>query len=119
MSENTQVSAAQNPAENPSNAAYSDPSWQSDFDTLNGIQYILFLTRSANASGFSPDTIYADIQNISDRCQAIGDLLSGPFAALNPSDAVKLIASVANSLPDQQGSNIISACKEIDPSLAS
>jgi len=57
MSENTQIPAAQNPAENPSNAAYSDSNWKSDFDALSEIQYILFLMEGA----WGTDAIQTDL----------------------------------------------------------
>jgi len=129
MSETAQISAAQNPAAKPSEADYSDSSWKSDFDALNGIQYILAaLYWCRPLDGWSSDKtdsdkIDFDIKVISNFSQHILGSLRYPFASLSPSDAAKLIASIAKSLPYCQGvcisSDIISDCKDIDPSLAS
>ena len=124
MSETAQISAAQNPAAKPADAAYTDSSWKSDFDALNSIQYILCIlnwTDSSDDAALS-DQIKPDVQAISAYCQTIieSQFLCDPFTSLNPSDAAKLIASLAQSLSDQQDSNyIISACKDIDPSSVS
>jgi|ERR1700733_9795068 hypothetical protein len=136
MSDNAEISAAQNPDENASEAAYSDSNWKSDFDALNGIQYILYLMSvNPNLSRWS-DAIQSDLDCMYDYCQAIGLMhpLCDPFAALDSSDAVKLIAPLAEQLlvlyPDPpRGSlpdliqirlrSIIVDCKDIDPSSAS
>ena len=124
MSETAQISAAQNPAAKPSEADYSDSSWNSDFDALNGIQYVLCSLNWTDPGGGVAwsDQVATDIQYISNWCQGIlaSSALGDPFLGLNASDAAKLIASLAKSLPDQQDLNyIISACKDIDPSSVS
>jgi len=133
-SENIQIPAAQNAAENPGQPDYSDPSWQSDFDALNGIQYVLYLMSVIPNLRTWSDAIQSDLDTMYNFCQIIAGMtpLSGPITALNSSDAAKLIASIADPLivnsepPSHPQSTIYSnltwivdACKNIDPSSAS
>jgi hypothetical protein len=132
MSENPQVPAAQNPAENPSKANLSDPNWQTDLDAWNGIQYILYLMSGVQQT----DAIQHELDSIGNctRIMSYAVDFCGPYLGLTPSDAAKLIASIAKPLlalykdatfasydqylQDKLG-GIIDMCKDIDPSSAS
>jgi hypothetical protein len=122
MSENTQIPAAQNPAENPSNAAYSDSNWKSDFDAVSEIQYIVYLL---DDPWVAPRVNQQDLTVMKNFSMLITTMpsLCDPFVGLNPSDAAKLIASLAQpfiAFNDEmvclEFQSIISACKDIDPS---
>jgi hypothetical protein len=128
MSEEAQISPDQDP--------FTDSSWQSDYDAVNGIQLFLRLLTSAPVGDGWGDDIDSDIITMSNMCQVIAEMgpLSDPYASLSSSDAVKLIAGLAEQLhalypqpisgspQDLIAANsnyIISACKDIDPSSAS
>lgn len=137
MSENAQILAVPNPAENPSKANVSDSSWQSDYDAVNGIQFALSCVNACcPESGWSPEEIDVDLRTMSNFCQIIAETgpLRDPYVSLSSREAAKLIAGLAEQLhaPYPQpisgspqdlivtNSNyIISACKDIDPSSAS
>ena len=125
MSENTQIAAAQNPAKYPNNAAYSDSNWTSDFDAVSEIQYILFLI---DDPWVADEVNQQSLTLMKGWCQFITKLpcLCDPFVGLNPSDAAKLMASVAqwcigsdNEMAQAHFRSIMSACKDIDPSSTS
>jgi len=129
LSENAQVSAAHNPAENPSKAIDSDPNLQSYFDAWNGIQYILYLMSEVQQT----EAIQRQLDFITNSCTIGGIYLGNLCVGFTPSDAAKRIASIAEKLvvdpwvPTSNCSDyfqstfkaIISFCKAIDPSSVS
>lgn len=129
MSGNAQVSAAQNPAENPSKAVNSDPNLQSYFDAWNGIQHVLYLMSEVQQT----EAIQHELDGITNICTIEGLTFWQLFEGFTPSDAAKLIASIAEKLvvdPWPTSSNcadyfqstfkqIIILCKDIDPSSVS
>jgi hypothetical protein len=130
MSENAQVSAAQNPAENPSKAVDSDPNLGSYFDAWNHIQYILYLVSGVQQT----DAIQHQLDFITNICTNGSVTLTfwQLFEGFTPSDAAKRIASIAEKLsvdpfPDAAPADyfqstfgwILDACKAIDPSSVS
>lgn len=139
MPENAQIRSALNSAENPSEAAYSNANWQSDFDALNGIQYILYLMSAFPAERTWSDAIQGFLNDITHCSTDIShnDLLGGPFRGLNASDAAKLIAPLAKQVRDRYPepppntpydldgaiwinmNYIVNDCKDMDPSSAS
>jgi hypothetical protein len=106
MSENTQIPAVQKPAENASEAAYSNANWQSDFDALNTIQYILYLMSVPQEQRTWSDAIQAFLDEITHCCNDIARnvALCDPYLGLNTSEAatysnaVKRVTSIAEPL---------------------
>jgi hypothetical protein len=139
LPENAQIRSAQNPAKSTSEAAYSNANWQSDFDALNSIQYILYLMSTFPATRTWSDAIQNLLNDISHCSTDISHnaLLCGPFRGLNASDAAKLIAPFAaqnrdlypepppNTPYELDGAcwinfnYIVNDCKDIDPSSVS
>jgi hypothetical protein len=134
LSENAQVSAAQNPAENPSKAVDSDPNLQSYFDAWNGIQYINYLMCVPPEERTWSDAIQHELDGISNNCTHGGLIFWQLVEGFTPSDAAKRIASIAKPLlalyTDATGGSypgylqdqleaIIDECKAIDPSSVS
>jgi hypothetical protein len=139
--ENAQIRSDQSLVETPSEVAYSNANWQSDFDALSGIQYIVYLTtaNSGNNRPWSP-AIQSFLDDISKCCKNLyhNPTLCNPFRGLTPSDAAKLIAPLAIQFRDlypepSRGltpldldgtiwvdmDHIVEDCKGIDPSSVS
>jgi len=140
--ENAQIRSDQSLVEIPSEVAYSNANWQSDFDALSGIQYLLNLVTS-DSQGFTrpwPPAIQSFLDEISSCCKNLyhNPTLCNPFRGLTPSDAAKLIAPLAIHFRDlypepSRGltpldldgtiwvdmDHIVGFCKDIDPSSAS
>ncbi len=99
LPENAQIRSDQSLVEIPSEVAYSNANWQSDFDALSGIQYLLYLV-TTDSSGFTrpwPPAIQSFLDDISSTCKNLyhNPTLCNPFRGLTPSDAAKLIAPLA------------------------
>lgn len=142
LPENAQIRSDQSLVEIPSEVAYSNANWQSDFDALSGIQYLLNLVTS-DSQGFTrpwPPAIQSCLDKISSCCKSLyqNPTLCNPFRGLTPSDAAKLIAPIAiqfrdlypepgdgltpTSLDDSiwlDMDHIVEDCKDIDPSSVS
>lgn len=140
--ESAQIRSDQSLVEIPSEVAYSSANWQSDFDALSGIQYILYLvlvSSQENDRPWSPD-IQSCLDKISGCCTNLyhNPTLCNPFRGLTPSEAAKLIAPLAiqfrdlypdpgpdATFPGLDGTtwlemnNIVNYCKDIDPSSVS
>jgi hypothetical protein len=140
--ENAQIRSDQSLVEIPSEVAYSNANWQSDFDALSGIQYLLNLVTS-DSQGFTrpwPPAIQSCLDKISGCCKDLyhNPTLCNPFRGLTPSDAARLIAPLAIHFRDlypEPGNgltptsmedsiwldmdHIVNDCKAIDPSSVS